>query len=117
MDRLQIPRSTATSTAHLLIHAQPGQSARSGGGRSAHFDESVWTDGEWDSGPTPLSLKVEDLGGHRVFDAHDPGPFVDVPLPAGMYCVTTRYGEVERQYTLVLKPAQSVDLHLVLQNG
>ncbi|MDE2452108.1 MAG: hypothetical protein KGL43_00820 [Burkholderiales bacterium] len=70
--------------------------------------------GGWTRHANPLSLHIEDLGGHRVFALDEAGASTEVALSAGTYFISARRGETRRGYTVRLEAGTAFDLYLQL---
>ncbi len=96
--------------AHLLLHlrddrAPPQQPAR----------ERAWRWlRSWLHRPARAcaGVEIDDLQGHRLFEADPAAPLMDVPLPAGTYHVTAHRGRQRRRYTVTLEHGAHFDLYL-----
>jgi hypothetical protein len=119
--QIYYPRSASESptaqraASHLLIHTGPARPKRAEAAQAAWFKRLFAApEPRLNELPEPLSVKIEDSGGHPLLAIHDPAPLFDIVLPEGDYLVTTRQGEVERQYPMHLDPHTASDLHLRL---
>jgi len=119
--QIYYPRSASQSPAarrpasHLLIHTGPARPNRAEAAQTAWFKRLFSApEPRLNELPEPLSVKIEDSDGHPLLAIHDPAPLFDIVLPEGDYLVTTRQGEVERQYPMHLDPHTASDLHLRL---
>lgn len=103
------------SAARLVIHVEDDVGTR---GRHARPPlqrlRALYADGPWHEERAPLSLRIDDLRGHRVLAIDDAGPLIDVPLAAGTYHVTVHLGNVRRSYTMTLEQGTTFDLYLRL---
>jgi hypothetical protein len=110
------------TTARLLIH-DGGKPGMPSGNREAlitrlrrlgalYLPSHRSRDADGATGKIPLRLQINNIRGYPVFATHNAALLTDLPLPAGTYHITARWGCIKRCYTLALAQGTCFDLYL-----
>jgi hypothetical protein len=108
------PHAVTKAAARLVTHAKAEHPGSDTNFASALQWLRALYSGGHKAGRGPLHLQIADLKGNVVLARVDAGTLVDVPLPAGTYQITARFGAVRRDYMLTLQQGTSFDSYVRL---